>query len=213
MAENGMKNDESASAINIGESSEWSWPLQIFAAYAFTQSQNNMDPVLAGITLGTFVKVVELARHNKDSIDKMRKSRRPAEPAPLLICVKAYLHPGGLRYHTEKGFCVTKNGDPCSTSLAHEHLVHVLVSIGSAGVTTSEALRPVVASPPVKVPHSVGGLCARLRASRLVLYRARCLTNYPTTVVPFARSSFGVLPSASALIGFLFFVRLKEGYS
>jgi hypothetical protein len=27
MAENGMKNDESASAINIGESSEW--PLQM----------------------------------------------------------------------------------------------------------------------------------------------------------------------------------------
>ncbi|KAJ7855186.1 hypothetical protein B0H14DRAFT_3449208 [Mycena olivaceomarginata] len=119
-----------------------------------------------------------------------------------------YLNPGGLRYHTEKGICVTKNGDPCSTSLAHEHLVHVLVSIGSAGVTTSEALHPVVASPPVKVPDSVSGLCARPRASRLVRYRARCLTNYPTTVIPFARSSFGVLPSAPALIGFLFFISI-----
>jgi hypothetical protein len=62
--------------VAVSETVNADWPLNFnsFATYAFTRSQNNMDPVLAGITLGTFVKVVELARHIKDSIDKVRKS-------------------------------------------------------------------------------------------------------------------------------------------
>ncbi|KAJ7212860.1 hypothetical protein B0H12DRAFT_1156179, partial [Mycena haematopus] len=32
---------------------------------------------------------------------------------PVPLCVKAYLNPGGLRYHASKGTCVMADGNPC----------------------------------------------------------------------------------------------------
>ncbi|KAJ7340876.1 hypothetical protein DFH08DRAFT_1013082 [Mycena albidolilacea] len=71
---------------------------------------------------------------------------------PVPLCVKAYLNPGGLRYHAKHGTCVDENGKPCPTSLSLTNAA-IMSWPASAGATVSpaatmsEALRPVAASP------------------------------------------------------------------
>ncbi|KAF7374338.1 C2H2-type domain-containing protein [Mycena sanguinolenta] len=76
---------------------------------------------------------------------------------PVPLCVKAYLNPGGLRYHALKGTCVKEDGTPCPTSLtiSHDSVFSWPASAGatvSPGATTSEALSPAADSPSALLP-------------------------------------------------------------
>ncbi|KAJ7814420.1 hypothetical protein B0H14DRAFT_3747675 [Mycena olivaceomarginata] len=98
---------------------------------------------------------------------------------PVPLCVKAYLNPGGLRYHAKHGTCVDENGKPCPTSLSLTN-VAIMSWPASAGatvnpaVTTSEALRPVAASP--RTPRR-----RPMRQSARLASAASEATAHPTT--------------------------------
>ncbi|KAJ7472725.1 hypothetical protein FB451DRAFT_1367612 [Mycena latifolia] len=63
---------------------------------------------------------------------------------PVPGCIKAYLTPNGLRYHEQKGTCVTKDGNPCVAPLPAEVPIPATVS---PAATTSAALAPATPRP------------------------------------------------------------------
>ncbi|KAJ6507707.1 hypothetical protein C8R47DRAFT_55547 [Mycena vitilis] len=55
---------------------------------------------------------------------------------PTPLCVKAYLNPGGLRYHARQGTCVMENGQPCPSPLSPSLVDDMLLSAGCPAPTT-----------------------------------------------------------------------------
>ncbi|KAJ7844771.1 hypothetical protein B0H14DRAFT_991727 [Mycena olivaceomarginata] len=98
---------------------------------------------------------------------------------PVPLCVKAYLNPGGLRYHAKHGTCVDENGKPCPTSLSltNAAIMSWPASAGatvSPAATTSEALRPAAVSP--RTPRR-----RPMRQSARLASAASGATAHPTT--------------------------------
>ncbi|KAJ7447034.1 hypothetical protein B0H11DRAFT_2335795 [Mycena galericulata] len=81
---------------------------------------------------------------------------------PVPHCVKAYLNPGGLRYHARSGTCMMENGQPCAASLAIVKGEMIVCPTAAAEAAASPAGRRVrqsvrLASASASAPVSVAG--------------------------------------------------------